>query len=450
MKILQVVHGLPPENTAGTEVYTYNLAKALSRDHEVFVFYRTSDFSKKEYKISYREEEGLKLFSINNTFRDYASFESTYKDDRLAAEFGKILDQIKPDIVHVQHLLYLSVRMIDEAKKRGLPVVFTLNDYWLLCPQGQLLKGNRMVCDGMEGSDCVSCVLYQLGIRKNVSYFYATIRKCMPDWFFQAAKTLYLLYAKIFFLRSTHVRKSFHERTDDMKALCGKIDLFLAPSEFLRKRFVAFGIPETRMRLSPYGFDVQWIKQASKIPSKLIRFGFIGNLMPAKGAHVLIEAFCGIEEVRAELKIYGKVFSYKSALGDYAGQIKRAAQGCKNIKFMGGFINADAQNIFRVIDVLVVPSIWYENAPLVIQEAFLSRTPVIASRIGGIPELVRDGENGFLFEAGDSADLKNKLEYAMNSPEVLNKIRESVPAVKSLEENAAEMVRIYRRLHKSA
>ena len=85
---------------------------------------------------------------------------------------------------------------------------------------------------------------------------------------------------------------------------------------------------------------------------------------------------------------------------------------------MGGFVNADVQNIFREIDVLVVPSIWYENAPLVIQEAFLSRTPVIASRIGGIPELVKDGVNGLLFDAGDPRDLKAKLEYVMNYPEV--------------------------------
>ena len=446
MKILQVVHGFPPENSAGTEVYTYGLSKALSRDHEVFVFYRVSDFTKREYEVSYREEEGLKLFSINNTFRDYDSFESTYKDDRLAVEFGKILDRIKPDIVHVQHLLYLSVKMIGEAKNRGLPVVFTLNDYWLLCPQGQLLKGNRVVCDGTEGSDCVPCVLYQLGIRKNVSYFYTTIRKFMPGWFFQAVKNLYLLYAKIFFLRSTHYRKSFSERTEYMKAFCGKIDLFLAPSEFLRKRFVAFGIPETRIRLSPYGFDVQRIKPSAKSPSKLIRFGFIGNLMPAKGAHVLIEAFCGIEETRAELKIYGKVFSYKSALGDYAGQIKKRAQGCKNIKFKGGFVNADVQNIFREIDVLVVPSIWYENAPLVIQEAFLSRTPVIASRIGGIPELVRDGENGFLFEAGDPADLKTKLKWVIETPQVLNKFHSCFVAIKSFEENAEEVVGIYKGL----
>ncbi|MFA6271448.1 MAG: glycosyltransferase family 4 protein [Candidatus Paceibacterota bacterium] len=445
MKILQVVHGFPPENIAGTEVYTYNLAKALKKNHEIFVFYRTADFSKKEYVISRREEEGLKLFSINNTFRDYTSFESTYKDGRLAEKFGQVLDEIKPDIVHVQHLLYLSTKMIEEVKMRGIPVVFTLNDFWLLCPQGQLFKGGQTVCEGADGAECLSCVLYQLGIRKNVAYFYAMVRKFTPGWFFQVAKNLYLLYAKTFFLRGKQVQEPIHDRINWMKEVCSKIDLFIAPSEFIRRRFVAFGVPEARIKFSAYGFDTQKITVSQKPPAKLLRFGFIGTLMPAKGAHVLIRSFREIESDRAELRIYGKAFSYKSALGDYVGRIKAEA-GKKNIKFLGGFAHADINRIFKEIDVLVVPSIWYENAPLVIQEAFLARIPVIASRIGGIPELIRDGDNGFLFDAGDSKGLKEKLEYVISHPEVLNKFRTLVPTVKNLEENAEEVAGVYRQL----
>ena len=446
MKILQIVHGLPPENTAGTEVYTRNLSKALSRSHEVFVFYRTADFSRRECEVIRREEDGLKLFSINNTFRDHVSFESTYRDERMAEAFGKILDKIKPDVVHVQHLLYLSVRMIEEAKQRGIPVVLTLNDYWLLCPQGQLFKSDHTVCEGTEGSECISCVLYQLGIRKNVAYFYAMIRKFTPNWFFQAAKSLYLIYARAFFLRGPQAQRSIQDRIKFMKELCAKIDLFIAPSEFICQRFIAFGVPAAKIRTSAYGFDTHEITVLEKTPSRRLRFGFIGNLMPAKGAHILIRSFREISEDRAELRIYGKAFSYKSALGNYVGQIRKEARGKENIKFMGGFSNTDISSIFKEIDVLVVPSIWYENAPLVIQEAFLARTPVIASKIGGIPELIQDGENGLLFNAGDSNDLKEKLESVINNPGILDKFRASLPKIKSIDENAKEMVGIYRQL----
>jgi len=125
-----------------------------------------------------------------------------------------------------------------------------------------------------------------------------------------------------------------------------------------------------------------------------LRFGFIGNLMAAKGVHILIEAFKKIPEGAAELKIYGAVSSYKSSLWDYEAFLKKTA-GRANISFMGGFDNKDISRVLSKIDVLVVPSIWFENSPLVIHEAFLAGVPVIAASIGGMPELINDGENGF-------------------------------------------------------
>ena len=95
---------------------------------------------------------------------------------------------------------------------------------------------------------------------------------------------------------------------------------------------------------------------------------------------------------------------------------------------------------------LVVPSIWQENAPLVIQEAFLAKTPVIASRIGGIPELVQDHRNGLLFEPGNPLDLYNKIRMIIDTPDYINKLKENIPAVKSIEEDSLELEKIYRSL----
>jgi glycosyltransferase involved in cell wall biosynthesis len=98
------------------------------------------------------------------------------------------------------------------------------------------------------------------------------------------------------------------------------------------------------------------------------------------------------------------------------------------------------------IDVLVVPSIWPENAPLVIQEAFMARVPVIASHVGGIPELVRDGQNGLLFETGNSVDLQAKMERLIDDPSLLPIYSGNAERIKSIEENAAELEQIYERL----
>jgi|GEM_PF-89854 len=444
MKILQVVHGFPPENVAGTEIYTYNLAKELARNHEVFVFYRTTDFSKKEYELSFHEREGLNLFSINNTFRDYSSFESTYKDEKVAEKFSQVLDQIKPDIIHVQHLLYLSARVIEEAKKRNIPVVFTLNDYWLLCPQGQLFRNNKIVCGGHETTECAECILYQLGIRKNISFLYAVLRKFTPGWFFQMAKNLYLGYAKLVYLNDAQAKKFVDDRIRFMKDIFSQVDLFIAPSKFMKEKFVKFGIPEEKIEFFPYGFDLKRVEKRPKTPSSVLRFGFIGNLMPAKGVHVLLKGFLGLPAGAAELRIYGKAFSYKSALGNYVGQLKKMVKG-NAIKFMGDFNKFEIGKVLADIDVLVVPSLWYENAPLVIQEALLSQTPVIAARIGGIPELVTDGVNGFLFEPGNEQDLKEKMEFFTRRPTLLNELKKEAFKVRGIEAHAKEIDLLYRR-----
>lgn len=113
---------------------------------------------------------------------------------------------------------------------------------------------------------------------------------------------------------------------------------------------------------------------------------------------------------------------------------------------MGHFNNNMISKIFSEIDILIVPSIWPENSPLVIQEAFLARTPVIASDIGGVPELITHNVNGLLFRANDSADLYNKVELIINNPDYVENLRQNISAVKTIEENAEELEKIYSRL----
>ncbi len=112
---------------------------------------------------------------------------------------------------------------------------------------------------------------------------------------------------------------------------------------------------------------------------------------------------------------------------------------------MGGFDNREVANIFREIDVLIVPSVWQENSPLVIQEAFASRTPVIASDIGGIPELIQDGGNGLLFQAGNINSLYEKIKSVIDNPQLLSELRQNIEPPRDIKVNALEIEEIYRR-----
>lgn len=443
MKILQIVHSFPPENVAGTEIYTYSLSRELLKNNEVSVFYRISDLKKKEYDFIWNNFNGLNVFTINNTFRLCNSFEEFYRNDDIAKQFAKVLDKIKPDVAHIQHLIFLSVTIIEEIKKRRIPIVFTLHDYWLICPQWHFLKKDLSICGNNDISQCVDCLDYQLSIRKLPKKFYLTLRNIVPNLIMRLFKNIYLNLVKRN-LNSSEMLKKIKLRIKCVKELCSKVDLFIAPSQFLKRKFIEFGIPENKIEFIPYGIDKESFIGFKRKVSDRIRFGFIGTVLPAKGVEVLISAFNRIKDSQTELRIYGKLFSYKG-FEYYLRYIRRLVKN-KNIQFMGGFDHKDISDVFSEIDVLVVPSVWNENCPLIILEAFSSMTPLIASRIGGIPELISDGVNGLLFNPRDENDLQEKMQRVINNPGIIEKFREYMPKVKGIEDNAREMEEIYRKL----
>jgi len=166
--------------------------------------------------------------------------------------------------------------------------------------------------------------------------------------------------------------------------------------------------------------------------------------MPTKGVHVLIDAFVNVPEDKAELKIYG--YAPNEYHLKYLDLIKRKLKGNNNIKMMGKYDIKDITKILSEIDVLVVPSVWWENSPLTIHEAFMAGVPVITSDIGGMAELVKHKANGLLFKVGDSEDLYRKIMVLIENPSLIRELSANVPSIKSVEENAEELEKIYKDL----
>ncbi len=220
MNILQVVHSLPPYTQAGTEIYTYNLAKELKKRNNTFIFNRVCDFKRKEFDVWKEKIDEIDIYLINNTFKNYVSFKDTYKNEVIAAKFSAILNELRPDIVHIQHLLYLSTAIIEEINKKSIPIIFTLHDYWLICPQGQLLKNSYKICNNENYSECVDCILHQLCIRKNTFNYYYFLKSLMPDDLLQIIKKNYLKFARSAFLTSEEATKKIKNRTKYIKEIC--------------------------------------------------------------------------------------------------------------------------------------------------------------------------------------------------------------------------------------
>lgn len=438
MKILHIVHSFVPYTMAGTEVYSYNLVKEQAGCHKVFVFFRINNPNEREYSLIHKSFDGLETYAINHTFRSCNSFKETYRDTIIDSKFLCVLDEVKPDIVHIHHLMFLSCGIVEEVKKRGIPVIYTLHDYWLICHRGQLVKDNLTICQGNSAIECRNCLKYLLSIRRHSMYIYSIFKKRIPPCLLDLLKKIHL------FLASPE-EGALSARQEAIRGACSNIDLFLAPSDFMKNKFIEYGLPADKILHSPYGLDHKNITGSIKQKSSVFRFGFLGTLLPMKGLDVLISAFKGIKHENIELSIYGKLFSY-SGFESYPRELKKSIYNDKRIKLKGGYNNKDIGIILSNIDALIVPSIWPENSPLVIQEAFLSKTPVIASRIGGIPELISDGVSGLLFNPGNTDDLREKMLLIINNPDVLDKFIRNLPTVKTIEEDNKEIEKFYNSL----
>ena len=442
MRIVQLVNGLPPEALGGTETYAAALAKELARQgHAVSVFSRCARPQQPEYELQTTTVENVEITHINNTLRKNSTFAETYRNDAIAARFGALLDRFVPDIVHVQHLMYLSTTCVHEAVRRAIPVVMTLHDYWLICQRGRFLKPDLSVCPGQTDTGCAQCFSHVLDPR--LSRLHGLLKPLLKNSWLRTR--LRRLNAARVVSRSVSpaAQDQVRARMTHVRELCESVALFLAPSRFLRQQFVAFGVPEEQIVFHECGLQTTHLRVAEKSPQKgRLTFGYIGVVDPVKGVDLLVNAFQTLPH--ADLHIYGG----EAAYAPYPNERRFRSQlaNSPHIRYMGRYDNRELGRILAGIDVVVVPSIWYENAPLVIREAFLARTPVITADFGGMREWVRDGVDGLLFQARDVADLRRQIARCITEPDLVPRLSQAFPAVRSIAEDAALLAQHYRRL----
>jgi glycosyltransferase involved in cell wall biosynthesis len=452
VRILQVIHAFPPYSEAGSENYTYALSQAFRRlGHEVAVFHRVADPTQEEYALTEAEVNGLPVYRLNNTFRYCDRFEKTYRNTDIDARFGVVLDRFRPEVIHFHHLTCLSTSCVLEARQRGLPVVMTLHDYWLICQRGQFLKRDVSLCSGQEDGECVRCLAHQLSISGGSARVSEIDRNTMPSppyfrgGLAEIRRRLYSRFSRSFFHGQERALAEVRKRMAHVREVCAAVDLFISPSRFLREHFLRFGLPVDRVLFSPNGYETSTIvavQRSVPSPGSPLRFAFTGTVIPPKGVHLLIQAFRAIPASAAQLTIYGGEVPYEG-FPKYGEALRELAAGCRHIIFAGSYRPADVGRLLQEVDVLIVPSIWYENAPLTIQEAFLAKVPVIAANLGGMREFVQDGVNGLLFRPRDAVDLREKIRQIIHHPSLVEQFGKGAPAVKTITEDAVTMVERY-------
>ncbi len=437
MRVLVVVHGFPPAAQGGSEIYAFEHAHALRERHrdEVLVLTREQDPRRAEYSVRREVRDGITVAWVNNTFRCTRSFEETYRNPAIDGIAARLIAEFRPDVAHVHHLTCLSTNIVHILAARGVPVVFTLHDYWLMCHRGQLLDERYERCDGPSADGVFPCADCPGAVGARTPTSASLLRfaeRALPQRVsIELRRTGRRVAAAL--SRPGVAARRMRARFDEMQRVCDAVTHFLAPSRCLRERFIAFGIAPDRITLSRYGFDRRRFRSASRDRSPRLRLGFLGSLMISKAPHVLLEAFARLPSGAATVDLYGAHCAYHG--DDTYRQTLEPLLAVDGVRLHGPIAHDHVGAALASIDALVVPSIWAENSPLVIQEAFLAGVPVIASRIGGIPELVEDGKNGLLFAPGDAADLQRVLARLLREPALLDRLRSGIPAMRTIEDD---------------
>jgi glycosyltransferase involved in cell wall biosynthesis len=393
MKILKVIHGYPMLYNAGSEVYSQAICHALAdRGHEVHVFTREEDSFSPDGAIRQDEDQDkptIKIHLVNNP-RNRDRYRLSIIDQR----FAELLDEVQPDIVHIGHLNHLSTSLVFEAKRRDVPVVYTLHDYWLMCPRGQFMQMHSdddnlwAACDGQENRKCAT--------------------QCYARYFSGAADEF---EQDVAYWENWVGRRMAHVRD-----VVDQVDLFISPSRYLKTRYEEdFGLPKSKSVYLDYGFDRSRMVDRQRTADEPFTFGYIGTHIPAKGIHQLIQAF-GQVEGNCQLRIWGRNRGQDSrALRAIADTLPAEKQA--RIHWMPEYKNQQiTKDVFDRTDAIVTPSIWVENSPLVIHEAQQARVPVITADVGGMGEYVHHEVNGLLYEHREVANLSHQMQRLVKDP----------------------------------
>jgi glycosyltransferase involved in cell wall biosynthesis len=341
-----------------------------------------------------RDETNQKLgATINQPFSEreylYSSgafdwFKFSNADPNFPRAFRALLQRLQPQILHFHHYIIFGVEAFLHARQT-LPdckIIVTLHEYLALCHHfGQMVtKQNRTLCYESSPLRCT---------------------RCFKD-----------ITPSDFFLRKLYIQRFFE-----------LVDHFIAPSAFLADRYAAWGIPKDRISVIENVISAapqHQVTANARTGAALLRVGFFGQVSFLKGINVLLEAAAILEDREAHnivIEIYG----------DYSGQppefqaefLEGLSKIGRNVKFQGAYDHYRVDRLMQSVDLIVVPSIWWENSPVVIQEALRNRRPIICSDIGGMAEKVRDGIDGFHFPVGNSVALASLLLKIAERPGLL-------------------------------
>jgi glycosyltransferase involved in cell wall biosynthesis len=442
MKIVLITHHFPPNYNAGAEQYAYRVAQGLRRQGhtvEVVCIESVTDGSLIPACTTDTYKD-LPVHRLHFDIRQVSDrFEWSFRNPELGCWVRSYLQDACPDVVHINSGYLLGGTVPEAAHELGLPTVLTLHDYWFLCPLHTLLRRDGRICE--EPVPPARCVWCSLSEKRRYRLPDTQLEGRLGDTFVKLSQSGTL--TKVMGIEP-HL-ESMAERRVYLKQVLETIDLVISPSRFLIQKVEEYGLKPRQMIYLPFGIeDAHLLSGQTDRPSEKLRIGYLGQFASHKGVHLLLDAFQKLVKLpgSCELVLHGRI----SEASPYMRKLLRIAENDPAITFAGPYPNSEVGRVLNELDVIVVPSVWYENRPTVIVEALATRTPVIAARLGGMAELIKHNENGLLFETGSVEGLAEQLQRLLDEPALLPQLRDGIQPIPTVNDEVAMLALLYESL----
>ena len=350
------------------------------------------------------EEDHVRLIGIHNRLHglfDLGNPRRELDDPPITAAFAAALDRIQPDVVHFHNLHNLGAALIDEAAARGLPSYFTTHNYWLICPRAYLLTGEGTICPGPgDGARCASCT---------------------------GSDDIGAHQERLAAIRS--------------RAQSG-LSRVLAVSDAVRHALIGAGydpeLIDTVRQAMPHEAEIWAEVGHSRRPGRQadhLTVAFLGSAYPHKGPQLLVEAAQRTASP-IRVRVIGEVHP------DFAGRLEALDQRGV-VEFDGPFSPSELGGLLSGVDAAVLPSMWWDCAPLAAAECLAARVPLVVPRLGGLPEVVSDGVDGLVFDGLDVDDLARKLDRLADEPGLLERLQQNISAPRAFADYVDELEAYY-------
>ncbi len=443
MRIAFFVHCFFPAHFYGTETYTLELAqhyRAMGVDAQVVTAIFPGEPAAAEL-VTHYEFQGVPVTCIDKNRLPHARVKETYYQAGMRPVLEQVLRSLRPDVVHVAHLMNHTAVLLEATRELGIPTFATFTDFFGFCFNNKLQAADGGLCAGPapDRVNCMACYLHDAGRRPDAGRLLRW--SAQPAWAPRAAAVADRL-RRLPPLRGGPVDgllEDLARRPDILLPLYAGLRAAVTPTRFLREAYArnGFAMP---MHGIPFGVDIERRAKPRRPAGHRPVLGFIGQIAPHKGPDLLIEAFCRLPKGLAELHIYGPTDQEPA----YAARLRHLA-GDASVHFRGTFPREDMHAVLEGLDLLVIPSRWYENSPLVLLDALATHTPVVVSDVAGMTEFLDEGRNGLAFARGDADDLERVLLGLLADPQRLLALPATTHYGKTTRRMAEETLAIYGR-----